>query len=191
MSSPSGSFSTSEHVNPTDLTKQHESVIIPRMSSAAPNPTQRAVTPIKYINPQPHSMPYMRPKLVALSTETKKTVGESDMDISDTETRPTNLEEGQLSTNDIMGETVHSGVVPTTIPGIDGLHVYCLVAIRKPSSADDESLILTEPNSDAEVEVLDNLYEAVTRFIHQQMAVNIYWTYQLKEMRTTLCPSPL
>ena len=66
-------------------------------------------------------------------------VTESDMDISDTKIRPTNLEEGQLSTNNIMGETIHSGVVPTTIPGIDGLHIYCLVAIRKPSSADNES----------------------------------------------------
>ena len=99
----------------------------------------------------------MQPKLVALSTETEKTVAESDMDISDTETRPTNLEEGQLSANDIMGEIVHSGVVPTTIPGIDGLHIYCLVTIRKPSSADDESLIPTKPNSDAEVEVTGQL----------------------------------
>ena len=95
--------------------------------------------------------------MVALSTETKKTVAESDMDISDDETGPTNLEEGQLSTNDIMGETVHSGVVPTTIPGIDGLHVYHPVTIRKPNSADDESLIPTEPNSNAEIEVTGQL----------------------------------
>ena len=84
-------------------------------------------------------------------------VTESDMDISDTETRPTNLEEGQLSTNNIMGETIYSGVVPTTIPGIDGLHVYHLVTIRKPNPTDDESLIPTKPNSDAEVEVTGQL----------------------------------
>ena len=79
------------------------------------------------------------------------------MDISDTETRPTNLEEGQLSANDIMGETIHSGVVPTAIPGIDGLHVYHLIAIRKPNPANNESLIPTEPNSDAEVEITGQL----------------------------------
>ena len=87
-------------------------------------------------------------------------VTESDMDISDTETRPTNLEEGQLSTNNIMGETVHSGVVPTTIPGIDGLHVYCPVAIRKSNSTYNGSLIPTEPNSNTEVEITGQLIQS-------------------------------
>ena len=87
-------------------------------------------------------------------------IAESDMDISDNETRPTNLEEGQFSTNNIMGETVHSGVVPTKIPGIDGLHIYRLVAVRKPNPTDDESLIPTKPNSDAEVEITGQLMQS-------------------------------
>ena len=94
----------------------------------------------------------MQPKLVALSTETEKMVTESDI-----KTRPTNLEEGQLSANNIMGETIYSGVVPTTIPGIDRLHVYHPVTIRKSNPADNESPIPTKPNSDAEVEVTGQL----------------------------------
>ena len=111
-------------------------------------------------------MPYTQPKLVALSTETKKTVAESDMDISDTKTRPTNLEEGQLNTNNIMGETIHSGVVPTTIPGIDGidgLHIYHPVAIRKSNSTYNGSLIPTEPNSNTEVEVTGQLIRSINQ----------------------------